>query len=104
MIGETISHHRITEKLGEGGMGVVYRAEDTKLDRTVALKLLASDLVGDEDGRERFLREAKAAAALDHNNDRRVSWAAVVKGSTCCVSEFCVPVSWDVRLRYTTCT
>ena len=68
MVGSTISHYRVVAKLGEGGMGVVYRAEDTKLERTVALKFLAARLLNDTEAKERFLREAKAAAALHHPN------------------------------------
>ena len=68
MIGQTISHYRIIEKLGEGGMGVVYKAEDTKLKRTVALKFLTTQAVGSEEEKIRFIHEAQAAAALSHSN------------------------------------
>ena len=68
MIGQTISHYKIIDKLGEGGMGIIYKAEDLKLRRTVALKVLTESFTQDEESKRRFIHEAQAASSLQHNN------------------------------------
>ncbi len=99
MVGATISHYKVLSKLGEGGMGVVYKAEDTRLDRPVALKFLAPHLLKDEEALKRFHREAKAAAALHHPNVCPVYEIGEVDGQTFLAMAFLEGDSLDKRIE-----
>lgn len=88
MIGETILHYKILEKLGQGGMGIVYLAEDTKLKRSVAIKFLPRQIVSDSEVRSRFLLEAQAAASLNHPNITTVYAIEEIKDEVFIVMEY----------------
>ena len=88
MVGKTISHYKITEKIGEGGMGEVYLADDTKLKRQVAIKFLPEHLTKDKENVERFEREAEAAAALNHPNIITIFDVIETDGQICIIMEY----------------
>ena len=99
MTDRVVSHYRILELIGEGGMGVVYKAEDTRLKRTVALKFLSKDITGTGEHTERFLREAQAAAALDHPNICTVYEINEADGETFLAMAFLEGQALDERLQ-----
>jgi len=99
MIGQKISHYKILEKLGEGGMGVVYKAEDTKLKRTVALKFIVPQILKEEEEKKRFVHEAQAAAALSHPHISTIFEIDEAEGKTFIAMEFIEGQSLKEKIR-----
>src|ERR1700738_5203869 len=97
--GQTLSHYRILSTLGAGGMGEVYLAQDTKLDRKVALKILPSELATDEDRMRRFVQEAKATAALNHPNIAHIYEIGESNGTNFIAMEFVDGVTLSEKIH-----
>jgi serine/threonine protein kinase len=100
MIGKTLDHYQITEKLGEGGMGVVYKARDLHLDRFVAIKVLPAEKVADHDRKRRFVQEAKAASALNHPNIVTIHDITQEGGTDFIVMEYVEGKTLDQRIGH----
>src|SRR6201997_3449073 len=98
MIGKTVAHYQILEKLGEGGMGVVYKARDTHLDRFVAIKVLPPEKVANAERKRRFVQEAKAASALNHPNIITIHDIASENGADFIVMEYVSGKTLDQRI------
>ncbi|HYM13635.1 MAG TPA: serine/threonine-protein kinase, partial [Bryobacterales bacterium] len=100
MIGQTLGHYRIESKLGEGGMGVVYKAFDTHLDRPVAIKVLPPEAVANAERKRRFVQEAKAASALNHPNIITIHDISTVDGVDFIVMEYIAGKTLDTCIAH----
>ncbi len=94
MVGRTVLHYQLLEKLGAGGMGEIYKAQDTRLNRFVAIKVLTSASTGDPDRRRRFIQEAQAASALNHPNIITIHDIVSEGGTDFMVMEWCPARRW----------